>query len=76
MNEDIIVKASIHTINGFSAHADQERILQWISHVKNLKKVVLIHGEKESQINFKEVLKHKLNIDAQIVSYKKTIELS
>lgn len=74
-NEDIIVKASIHTINGFSAHADQDGILKWISRIKNLKKVFLIHGEKESQINFKEVLKKKLNIDANIVAFKKTIEL-
>ena len=74
-NEDIIVKASIHTINGFSAHADHDGILKWISKIKDLKKVFLIHGEKESQINFKEALKKNLNIDAQIVAFKKTIEL-
>jgi len=74
-NEDIIVKASIHTINGFSAHADQDGILQWISKIRNLKKVFLIHGEKESQEDFKEALKKKLNIDANIVSFKKTIEI-
>ena len=74
-NEDIIVKASIHTINGFSAHADQDGILKWISKIKNLKKVFLIHGEKESQVYFKEALKEKLNIDAHIVAFKKTIEL-
>ena len=74
-NEDIIVKASIHTINGFSAHADQDAILQWISKIKNLKNVFLIHGEKESQLNFKEVIKKKLNLDAHIVAFKKRIEL-
>lgn len=74
-NEDIIVKASIHTINGFSAHADQDGILKWISKIKNLKKVFLIHGEKESQMNFKEVLENKLDIDAHIVDYKEKIEL-
>ena len=74
-NEDIIVKASIHTINGFSAHADQEGILKWISKIKNLKKVFLIHGEKESQTHFKEVLKKELNIDAYIVAFKEKIEL-
>lgn len=74
-NEDIIVKASIHTINGFSAHADQDAILKWISKIKNLKKVFLIHGEKNTQEEFKEVLKKKLKIDAHIVTFKKTIEL-
>lgn len=74
-NEDIIVKASIHTINGFSAHADQGAILQWIGKIKNLKKVFLIHGEKESQLNFKEALKQKLNIGSHIVAFKNIVEL-
>ena len=74
-NEDIVVKASIHTINGFSAHADQGSILKWVTKIKNLKKIFLIHGEKESQMNFQELLKNKLNIDAHIVAYKEKIEL-
>jgi len=74
--EDIIVKASIHTINGFSAHADQKGILHWIKPMKNLKKVFLVHGEFESQKVFKQVLKEKLNLDAHIVSYGERIHLS
>ena len=69
-NEDIIVKASIHTINGFSAHADQEGIIKWISKIKNLKKVFLVHGEKDAQINFQAALKAKLGVDSHIVVYK------
>jgi metallo-beta-lactamase family protein len=71
--EDIIVKSSIHTINGFSAHADQESILEWISKIKNLKKVFLVHGEEESQVAFKGVLKEKLNLDAHVVAFKEKI---
>ena len=74
-NEDIIVKASIHTINGFSAHADQDGIIKWISKIRNLKKVFLVHGEKDAQTNFKAALRVKLDIDARIVEYKETIEL-
>ncbi len=73
--EDIIVKASIHTINGFSAHADQDGILKWVSKIENLKKVFLVHGELESQKVFKEVLKKKLNLDAHIVGFKEKITL-
>ena len=73
--EDIIVKASIHTINGFSAHADQKGILKWIAKIKDLKKVFLVHGELESQKAFKKVLKKKLNIDAHIVGFKEKINL-
>lgn len=73
--EDIIVKASIHTINGFSAHADQEGILKWIARIENLKKVFLVHGEKEAQKTFKKVLKEKLQLDAHIVGYGEKIKL-
>ncbi len=71
--EDIIVKASIHTINGFSAHADQDGILKWISKIEELKKVFLVHGEYEAQKVFKSVLKEKLNLDAHIVGFKEKI---
>ncbi len=73
--EDIIVKASIHTINGFSAHADQEGILEWIAKMKNLTKVFLVHGEKEAQVYFKEALKERLGLDAHIVKFKEQIVL-
>ena len=71
--EDIIVKSSIHTINGFSAHADQDGILTWVSKIKNLKKVFLVHGELESQQVFKDILKKRLNLDAHIVGFKEKI---
>lgn len=73
--EDIIVKSSIHTINGFSAHADQDGLLEWISKIENLKKVFLVHGEEESQKVFKGVLQEKLNLDAHIVAFKEKIVL-
>ena len=73
--EDIIVKASIHTINGFSAHADQKGIIQWIRKIKKLKKIFLVHGELESQKILKTVLEEKLNKDVKIVQYGKKIKL-
>ena len=73
LGEDIIVKASIHTINGFSAHADRDGIEGWIASMKELKKVFLVHGELESQKSFKKMLKKKLNLDAHIVAFKEKI---
>lgn len=75
LGEDIIVKASIHTINGFSAHADQDGILKWIKNIEGLKQVFLVHGEIESQNAFKETLKKALGLDAHIVSFKEEIIL-
>jgi len=44
--EEIAVKATIHTLGGFSAHAGQKDLLDWFSHLAPAKpKLVLIHGE-------------------------------
>ena len=72
--EDIIVQASVHIINGFSAHADQKGILKWIDTMKKLKKVFLIHGEKDAQKVFKDVLQEQKNLQTQIVQYNKEVK--
>ena len=73
--EDIIVKASIHTINGFSAHADKKAMLSWMYGIKNLKKVFIVHGEKETQKNFAASIKEELGVEAHIVKHAEKIEL-
>ena len=42
------VRAQIHTIGGFSAHADQAELLKWHQHTGNPETTFLVHGEKES----------------------------
>jgi len=46
--EDIPVRASIHTIGGFSAHADQAELLAWHGKTGDPKRTFLVHGEEES----------------------------
>lgn len=46
--EDIAVRASIHTIGGFSAHADQAELLAWHKRTGNPSKTFLVHGEEDS----------------------------
>jgi len=45
--EDIPVKASILTIGGFSAHADQAELLAWHQQTGHPKTTFLVHGDKE-----------------------------
>lgn len=73
--EDIIVKASIHTINGFSAHADQKGMLSWMSKIKNLKKVCIVHGEKDAQRAFGMAIKEQLGVEVHIVKRGEEIVL-
>ncbi|WP_417318300.1 MBL fold metallo-hydrolase RNA specificity domain-containing protein [Erythrobacter aureus] len=49
------VRASIHTLNGFSARADQTALLGWLSGFKpNPAKTFVVHGDKSSSTAFAE----------------------
>lgn len=50
--EDIPVRASIHTIGGFSAHADQAELLAWHAQTGKPKTTFLVHGEEKSMHTF------------------------
>jgi metallo-beta-lactamase family protein len=50
--EEIPVRASIHTIGGFSAHADQAELLAWHQQTGNPKTTFLVHGEEDSMGEF------------------------
>jgi len=49
---DIPVRASIHTIGGFSAHADQAELLAWYRKTGHPKTTFLVHGEKRAMRRF------------------------
>jgi len=49
--EDIPVRARIHTINGFSAHADQAELLAWHGHT-GASRTFLTHGEEPTMQKF------------------------
>lgn len=54
--EEVAVKAHIHTINGFSAHADREDLLAWASNFRTNPKFLITHGEQRSSISLSENL--------------------
>ena len=73
VGEDISVKASIHTLGGFSAHASQSQLLDWISHFKKPQpKLFLVHGEDDA----KRALQTKLSENgwvSKIPEYNDTV---
>ena len=46
---NIGVKATIRTINAFSAHADQAGLISWLAGFTSKPKVILTHGEDEAR---------------------------
>jgi metallo-beta-lactamase family protein len=55
--EDIPVRAQIHTINGFSAHADQAELLAWHARTGKPERTFLVHGEEDTMAHFATLLK-------------------
>ncbi|MDR3531985.1 MAG: MBL fold metallo-hydrolase [Rhodopila sp.] len=54
--EDIPVRAKIHTINGFSAHADRQELLAWRRSVSGVRTTFLVHGEADAMAKFAALL--------------------
>ena len=54
--EEIPVRAKIHTINGFSAHADQKELLAWHKKAGNPGQTFLVHGEHATMKIFAKLL--------------------
>lgn len=65
-NEPISVKATIHTLGGFSAHGGQTHLLDWASHFKNKPRFFLVHGEVKSMEALTTALWEKHQISAEI----------
>ncbi len=56
--EEIPVRASIYTIGGFSAHADQAELLSWHQLTGTPQRTFLVHGEEKSMQSFAKKLKN------------------
>lgn len=70
LGEEISVKAAIHNLEGFSAHADREQLLHWVSAFKKKPaNIFLVHGESEATSALAATLKEQLGLSAYIPRY-------
>jgi len=46
---DVRVSASMHTVGGLSAHADQRGLLDWFGHFEPKPQLALVHGEDKAR---------------------------
>ncbi len=66
LRDDIAVRAQVHTLGGFSAHAGQSQLLDWIRHFDNSPELYLIHGETDKMHVLQAKIKQELGWDAGI----------
>jgi len=74
--ETIAVKAKIHTLNGFSAHADREDLIEWAGCLAHSKpRFVLTHGEDGPRKALAEAIQNRYSITSFLPDHNDTIEL-
>lgn len=62
--EEVHVNAEIYNLEGFSGHADQNGLLEWISGFQQPpRQIFLVHGEEQSKKDFAKLIHDKLGYD-------------
>ncbi len=74
--ETINVGAEIYNLEGFSGHADQKGLLDWLSGFQTPpKQIFLVHGETDSKRDFAEKVRADFGYDPVVVMGNSTFEL-
>ncbi|HEX6259849.1 MAG TPA: MBL fold metallo-hydrolase [Woeseiaceae bacterium] len=63
--ETIQVKATIHTVGGLSAHADQDGLLRWYGNFRSRPPVYLVHGEERARLSLTDKLQERYGVTAR-----------
>jgi len=75
-NEDIAVAAKVFTINGFSAHAGQNQLLEWLRNFQTRDmQVFLVHGELSAQEHLVSLIRDQFGLTVTIPEYLEEIQL-
>jgi len=75
-NEEVAVKARVFTINGFSAHAGRDQLLDWLGHFKAAApRLFLVHGEYGAQQELAAQIKQRLGWEVSIPDYLEEVTL-
>ena len=68
--EEIAVNAEVVYIDGYSGHADQRLLMNFVGEFKEKpKKIFLVHGEEEAQNVLKGKIEEEYGIDTEIPSF-------
>lgn len=74
--EKVAVKAQVHTLGGFSAHAGQTDLLHWFSALASSKpRVVLTHGEDEPRTALAELIRKQFKLTPTLPGMGDVVEL-
>lgn len=74
--EELTLKAHVHTLSGFSAHAGKTDLLNWFSHLAPAKpKLLITHGEDGPRQSLADSIQARYNINATLPDIGDVFEL-
>jgi len=72
----VVVNAQIHNLEGFSGHADQKGLLDWLGGFQAPpKQIFLVHGELDSKQDFAEIVKNQFGYNPVVITENSEFEL-
>jgi metallo-beta-lactamase family protein len=73
--ENVAVKARVYTIGGFSAHADQKDLLEWVSHFESSPRIFVVHGEASASETLANKIQERFDLIAHVPKWKERLIL-
>ncbi len=76
MDEEILVKAKIASIEGYSSHADQKGLYNWLTNFsKPIKHIFTVQGEEDASQTLVQLIKDHLGVPASMPKIGDVVEL-
>jgi metallo-beta-lactamase family protein len=75
LGENIVVRAGIHTLGGFSAHADRDELLDWLSCFRKAPEIFVVHGEEQASLDFRAAIKEKFAFTTHVPEVGEEFEI-
>ncbi|MTI85115.1 MAG: MBL fold metallo-hydrolase [Firmicutes bacterium] len=75
--EEVAVKADIRNIDGYSSHADQNGLLEWLGRFESKpEQVFLVHGAPDALEELEKQVSAKLGYNVYVPDWKESINLT
>ncbi len=76
LGQEVEVKAKVLSLSGYSAHADQNQLLAWVSYLAGtVKKIFVVQGDGNASDVLAEKITEKFGVAAAVPSLKESVLL-
>lgn len=65
--EQVPVRCRVRVVSGYSAHADQPQLMEWVSSMRgSVKKIFVVQGDPDESMALAEKIKSDLRLEAEV----------